>query len=671
MSERPGSRPHAERRRRRFYAASATLLLALTAACVFAVVIASQLGVRLDTTALGAHSLAPATRAAVDRIGRPAEVLVLGRVAQLPPAARAALTDTLEALGAASPRLDVTVIDPLAPGAAAASEAMVRRLLDRQPERAADHAGRLTRAAEGAIGLAASLRSLAARVPAAGATLDLLADELETAAETLPSVALLPLGRETIASLPRARQSLGPVLERVAGALRSMGPDAPPALLEDATSVERALDPPWPLNAAAAAELLATSECVIAADDRRLAAIGFADLFRLAPGSAEPEFVGEDLLASALLALGSDRRPVVVFVHGERSSVLDAAGAPTPGARAVLGDLLERFRLRQFRLGEWAPALDRPMPTPAELDAGPDDPVVWFVLGPPAAGAPDSASRLRKLAAAVERIVARGHSALVTLGPSDLPALGEPDPLSQALRPLGLAPDTGRVVVERTQTPTGPVVRAEHVSAAADTAHPAGALIDGLSLLLRLPTPIRIDEAEGVRTWPIVSIEGGDDVWAESRWQALGSPRAAISPPTPDPREDTTRGPFVPVAAAERAGDGPGVAAQRVVVVGSPLWFADAVTRASAPVDGRLAPRFPANAELAIGSTLWLAGQESLIATGAEARRAPRIGSISPGRLAAVRWSLALGMPLAVLLAGAAVALGRRSHPHARVQWRG
>ncbi len=70
--------------------------------------------------------------------------------------------------------------------------------------------------------------------------------------------------------------------------------------------------------------------------------------------------------------------------------------------------------------------------------------------------------------------------------------------------------------------------------------------------------------------------------------------------------------------------------------------------------DGRVVPVNPGNAELFEAAVLWLAGEDELVAQSAGARATPLVGDIAPGRLAAVRWALVAGLPLATLILGIA-----------------
>ena len=126
----------------------------------------------------------------------------------------------------------------------------------------------------------------------------------------------------------------------------------------------------------------------------------------------------------------------------------------------------------------------------------------------------------------------------------------------------------------------------------------------------------------------------------------------------PDPQRDSTVGPWIVAAAAERGAPETG-RTQRLVVVGAHGWFFDPVTQESQVVGGRRVRLNPGNIELFDASVHWLAGLDELIAPSPEAREVSRIRPIDPGALTALRWAVVLAPPMVVLLLGAALRLLR------------
>ncbi len=94
---------------------------------------------------------------------------------------------------------------------------------------------------------------------------------------------------------------------------------------------------------------------------------------------------------------------------------------------------------------------------------------------------------------------------------------------------------------------------------------------------------------------------------------------------------------------------------QRLIVVGSPVWFEDYYLNAASAVEGRRVLTFPGNSALLESSIAWLAGQDELVAPSPQVRDIARIKPLSAGQLTAIRWALAAGLPVLVLVLGIGV----------------
>jgi hypothetical protein len=100
---------------------------------------------------------------------------------------------------------------------------------------------------------------------------------------------------------------------------------------------------------------------------------------------------------------------------------------------------------------------------------------------------------------------------------------------------------------------------------------------------------------------------------------------------------------------------------QRAVIVSAAGWYQDVLAERLEAVDGRRVFAFPGNAELFDASFAWLCGDDELIAASPRTSDIARIDAdLSEGAVAVLRWVLRLGLPGAVLLAGAGVYLLRR-----------
>ncbi len=404
------------------------------------------------------------------------------------------------------------------------------------------------------------------------------------------------------------------------------------------------------------------------------------------PGDAQADaqvdrrFRMEELLVAGLDAFIPRPRPLVVFVHADRGQL-----APN---FAPVRKLADRLALLGIDVGEWRVAVDASLPTPIAQILASGRPVVFATVSPAAlpgdqASMLDQATRVSKLSAAVEALLRDGRSLLVSLVPSVLPAGGADDPLVKPLEALGIKADTGRVIMERVKTSAGSGVLTDAVltepmppgipasTASANSAPRIGQAVSGLRTRLIWPVALLLPGAEGVTLQPVLTLATTPDRWAEAEWLRLrqhrGDPSSApaVEPGGPKdllaPADGSAA--WILAAAAERPlRDAPSGTAgtptprlpQRVLVVGSQGWFADAVTDAASVVDGRAAFEYPGNTELFVASVRWLCNQEDLIRRSAQAQSVPTIAGVTEGQLSALRLLVIAVMPLAVLLLGAA-----------------
>ena len=694
----PPAQPGAAARRLRYGVTTLVLLVAATVAAVSAAALGGRFAARFDVTATREHSLSERTASLLATLDEPHRIVVSADFGRVPPRVRQRVLDVLAAFGEGSAFLDVAVIDAGAPGAAEAFGGVVADAAALRPDDLEAHRAGVERAASDAARLADALEAVSRDISAfaerftsgedrrlwreSARIVSLLADEARAAGAEAGAFA--DSGGAGLPEADRAAEALRPVLDRAANAMASATQEAT-ALMEraedsGARSVLRAIadggaqagaiaagaadrfDRLPTLDALTVARVLRSTQAVLVIGPGGAAAVSFDALF---PGGEATEasvvFAGEGLIGAALASVRLDPAPTVVFIHAERSRLLDDSGAPTPGARPIVGNLLSDLRQRRIRVVEWPVALSplRPVLPNAER-------VVWFVMGPPGGSGADRVDRVTRLGEAVQGLLSARENVLLTVLPSDLPGVGEADPLVAALPSMGVASDSGRAIVTRRSEPSGARFLVEHLVRRKASDHPLAESVDGLAVRLRLATALDVveDAPEGVRAWPLLRIDDDDQTWAESGWAVLGTPRAAVAPPTPDERRDDLDGPWTVAVAAERAPDALDVAsgegrAQRLVVVSGALWFADPTTTARAQLEGRVVAAFPGNAELFDNAILYLAGLDELLAPSATARDIPRIAALSDAQLGAIRWSIAAGMPLLVLAIGGALRILR------------
>lgn len=687
------------RRATRFAMTTAITAALLTIACVFAVLIASRYEVRLDATDSGTHTLAPRTRTTLESLDRPVRIVVSANLQRLDRASRLRLDDLLGAFADASPHSDIERIDTGRPGAIEAYGALVAELARREAPAIEDASTALRRAVDELTRLGAELGTLAQQCRTVGAlidnpgagwregadVLDQIASELDSdltqarpLAETsfegvvLPEIdaarAILQTPAEkatrALAALEAQAQRSDAGLSPEAVEARAEASAAAGALLQlGVNALDRLARAPR-LDALGVARLLREREAIIVVGPERTVGVAFESLFPASgaeQGATTLRFAGEAPLASAIAAVVGAPQPAIILVHAETEAILEN-GRPTARFGASLGDLGRRLAQRRMTLAEWPVALDQPMPSRDSLALAPETPLVWFVLGGPLASAEDGFTRVTKLGEATRRLLDKGQSVLLTINPSDLPSVGEPNPLVTPLAPFGIVSDSGRLLISSVSTPGGPSYVAEHTVARANPDHPIGAAIDALATYLPTATPIELADPAppDVRAWALLTIPASDQTWAEARWQS--------PPPSPDPTRDDLIGPWHVGVAAERHRPPTAEAAlpgnrQRVVAIAASQWYVDRIMNARIAVEGaggRTAAQFPGNRELLDASIAWLAGRDELIAPSSESLDVPRITALTPAQLSAIRWLLIAGLPALVLGVGAATRFLRR-----------
>lgn len=371
----------------------------------------------------------------------------------------------------------------------------------------------------------------------------------------------------------------------------------------------------------------------------------------------------EELIAGAVASLSSVSAPILVLVHGE-----SVRFAPE---FQPFRELLARLALRGIDVLEWAAALDAESPSLARLDPAGKRPVVYVVISTGTA-TPEAAVRMGKLAGAARSLIGaesgagaragggRGRSVMVSVNPSTLPGIGQPDPMVEFLAPLGIIADSGRVVLNRTPGPRGAIVSPDVFLVTPGSTHPVGSALPGLTVRLPWTVPISLADPAppGVSVESVLRTAPNDpNQWVEAEWARFRAVPAdqretITNPPAPDSARDATGGPWSVAVAAERA-RGPGERPQRVLVVGSNAWFLDDVAMGGTLVNGQPVLVNPGNAELFEAAVYWLAGQDRMIAASAVAASVPVIPPMSEGSLTATRWLLIAGLPLAIMLIGA------------------
>lgn len=699
----------AHARRLRYAVQSILLLLLITACCLFMVVVADRLPRRYDVTATREHELSPRTLGVLKSLSGPYELVIAGNFSGTDPQVAARTQDVLDNFTRASRNITSTIIDVASSRGLSQLDALLGRLIQRYAAELEQQRAGATRAVTN-VGLSAqSLKALsddllstaqtvqdqdvnAAKVRQflsdSAAVCRVGAQDLEQAANRAQQQISRTIGRTGVPSSDEAiatlRQPLAQVLEQlrqvasgceslarasdsqVAEATRQRAAPVSVAVsrLRDelARTVSELADlPKTPLPAVARTLERSSAAIVIGppgstgAGGMGVASVDVASVLPQAPARAGAETAEkldlrsrtEELLAAAIASVARDDAPIVVLMH---AAPIRLAPQFKPMELTV-----DRLRLRGIDVVEWATSLDAEAPPLTAINPGGKRPVVYITISTDAS-TQESAQRMLKLAAAVRERLEAGKPVLVSVAPSTSPAIGQKDPMTEFLAPLGISASSGTPLLQQTMVAGGSrLVSAELLLTDPDATHPVSGPIQGLTTRLPWAIPLKLD-ADSSSAQPVMRIgSSGGTIWAESEWiefrRVPPQDRGMVAnPPANDTSRDDGAGPWVVAAAAERTVQG---ARQRVLVVGSNGWFLDDVAQAQSVVDGRPVLTTPGNTELLESAVFWLSGQDSMLGTSANARSVALIPNIDVSTMTIIRWSLIAGLPLAILLAGA------------------
>lgn len=705
----PAAAPSARSRRLRSASMSFLGLVVVLVCIALANVLARRFDVRLDVTATKEHQLAPSTTSLLASLDGPYEIVLAGELSALDRSQYERVRDVLGQMTRASSFISVRFLDTTSADGHAQFESLIadlaardRAILDLQSRavRAAADRG-LTTAEYLEAGLAPAITSIRDALPLDAATLKLRegldarsaacrisAADLRAAATSINQPLANKVAGVEIPDTDLAAQAIRAVLSSVADQMSTIAKDmaaiaAATALPDGARAsasglvepVEKARD-----AAATAADSLArlarpdvlrvaralsegNAALVIGPQGKGLMAIELPQLFPPAlrrESAADAGRRAENLVATAIGAINTPLRPIVVLMHGELGTGLVAQ-------KGIVTRLVERLALRGIDVAEW-PVVSQPDP-PALTSFNPDGkrPVVYATIPPdsslskPRPTDPAGPERAAKLGAAIDKLAQQHAPLLISMYPSVLPSYGDTDPTTAVLTRFGLASDTGRPIMMDRLTPQGRIVETEQALRVTEGDHPIQRAIRGLPTLFLwplgiAPAPTLPGSPAPVLT-PLFEIPPESESWAESQWLNYWRlPRSerplAPNPPAFDPARDSRKQPMVVGYAAELPAAG-GSPRQRLVAIGSNRWFMDPITTPLVTVDGRTLAANPGNIELFEAAIYWLAGQDELIAQSPEARAVAMVQTLSPGAHRALRIAAIAGLPCLVLVAGA------------------
>ncbi|MFA9480176.1 Gldg family protein [Phycisphaerales bacterium AB-hyl4] len=395
---------------------------------------------------------------------------------------------------------------------------------------------------------------------------------------------------------------------------------------------------------------LSVQQTVVVFGPGKLRVIPAREMYReTAEGQqADMAFLGEERLTGALIAMGLEQPPMVVFVNSGRQ--------PAIGEQGMYQQVAERLASANVRVEQWSPggrmsSTGQPLPASSPPRAESGQRTVWIVLpvqddNPMTGGASKEA-----VAELLEQRLAAGDAAMVMLMLDPAAGTGVYSPIVELLRDdWGIRPQLDRQVLREVQTGGGQTQSTGQFEVDRWPSElPVSQALAGMRGMFVQASPVHVGAVEGVQQWPIAALQG-QRMWAARR---VTDPEALRSA-----RYDAAESePSFPIAVAAERGDA------RLIAVADPVWASDVVTtygqfgRGTAEISGAL---FPANSEMFVNSVYWLAGMEGLIAASPRTQDIRRIRAMSDMTLRGYYIALLGGAPLLILGAGVGVWFVRR-----------
>ena len=707
----PASKANVKRRRTlQFFALAGVTAISLAASTAMLNLLADRYATRVDVTATGEQQLAPRTTQLLSQLAGSTQLIVAADFRTIDPRARQYLTDVTDEIAARSREFSATLIDTGSTRGVSDFKSTIATLVQRDKTILDAHTSAIEAGSQSATSVSQTLSQSIEPQFTSLAQAGFATPTLRTYANQAAAVVRLRASDLTDAAvrvrqqlthddlgLPRLDEAQRTLLERMDQAasdlsalardVRRLSQDAATPsqatqqLTTMATQLEVARDAtlaslgklrelrrPDLLRVAAALRTGAAALLVGPPGGDGASSLVALELGQLLPSGAWLDATEasrgdqrrrvEELVAAALASVLAPSKPIVVFTHAELRAFMDEA--------PVIDAMRERLGLRGVDFVEW-PVVTQDAPAIAEVDPTLSRPLVYVVISPDSAarsetGAMSGTQRAAKLAQTITTLRERQSNMLVCLLPSMLPGFGEKDPIAVAIEAFGVNARTGTPLLTRVTTPQFTYVENERVVQATDAGeHVIASAVRGLPTYLTWCVPVEL--ASDSRGWsgsPVLTTPAETQTWGESQWlRVYQTPREQV-PLIPDqPKFDEGRdvrgtgGAWTLAVAMERE-------THRAVVVGSNSWITDKYSQQMGTVEGRQTLLFPGNVELFEASVLWLAGQDTMIAQSPAARSVAMVRAIESPSLARLRWSIVLGLPGLVLLAGAIYGLTRK-----------
>ena len=676
------------------------VVLAAVGLAASAVFFASQSAyrVQLDLTKTRAYSLAPATVSMLEALPQGAwEIDLFVESASVDRAVLRQVDEVLRRLSDANPRLKTRRIDPTDPQQAGEYEAALSAIVARNTEEMDAYRAAITQALDAFKQFKQSAGSQSAAIRA---SVRLLPQE-NTARRTAEQMAaffaqvasegdrfsarveefLTTSAERPLPELDSARSALAAAFkawgDQLAGAAsilsqwravdgmpeasRSFGQTKSREYEEIATALLTAREELEALPALEidrlAKELLAGEVAVVLAPDAT-AVIPAWQLFpKASKRTTENEVVsfnwgfrGEEVLASSLRTLSGALMPEVVFMHAEQVTLLKSSAD-----RSDLVAMADALRASGSRVVEWMPASGK---RPAKPQANKQ----IFVVQPPLRRRSlEPTTEEKALLDATEELIEEGESVLIAEGRSLLALLGQKDPWSTMLEPLGVRADTGKVIFELAAREDGtPEAQAFQLLDRFPRALPFAPRMQGRAMLVPQPMPLRFDAERGatagVRSTVAIEVSADPARWIEDDWRKEG---AGVHEVPAAKRLDETRS--IALLLERGVQGAQGTLEQRIAVVGSGGWMLSSVADLSQSLGGsRMLLTNPGNREFLLASVAWLAYRDDLLGAGMSGREIARIEGLEDATRIVWRVVLLTVLPAAPLAFGTIVMLRRR-----------
>ncbi len=706
-------------RRNRAVLLSVVTIGAIATSAVMLNLLAERFPVRIDVTATGQQKLSPRTLQLLRSLPGPTQLVVATNLTAADPRAKRNLTDTLDELQAAQPLFSRTMIDTGTPDGVKQFQSLVSSLLSRDRGVIDANLATINEAHRSALGVAGTLRDRVSKGLEDAASAMPNRSQADIALRGyLQQIASLCRVRsdELNESLARVRdlievkdgmvpatdQAGAMLLSRLRGVADDIGAihkELRAKVQSDATPADtrRAIAPITshletlsselqkhfaPIAAMPKPDILRVSRALSAGEGALLIGeqlsekdtavvtsgtqlIGL-DLQQLLPAGAWIDHAevakrdlrgrSEELLSTGLASILSPQRPVIILMTPDKRQYL--------GADPFFHTLDQHLATKGIDFIEWQ--LQKATgPDLQTVDPQRTRPRVYVTIAPEpieGSGTDSGIEFARKQAAAVAKLLDEGESVLINLNPSLAPVTGGKDPMNELLKPLGIDASTGTPIFQSVSTPNGNAVDSSRVVLApgGDDQHVIAKATGSLPTYVTWAVPMTLTPPAKA-----LLVSKAEDSWAETQWSTLRKyTREDLAFAADRPKFDGGRDKrlesgmeWTIAGASEREVGG---RVQRVVVVGSNSWFADAITQQTVTVEGRPVVQYPGNMELFDASVAWLARQDEQIALSPGARSVAMVKPVAAERLKLIRSALIAGPAGLVALVGLVVWFLRR-----------